>query len=238
MAEETAKAAQEIAKATGKAIDAGQQFGRFISKYLHGPLEQGIGIFEDRLKYMRWERQVRLMPRADELLRTLGLPGPTRAIPMKLAIPLLQGASLEDDDSLQDMWARLLVNAANADSGVDLKRVYIDILERLTPLEALLLDVMYRLPFETTQHNKIRTDGLPEIAIAGVENDATQAEWKEPNEAVKLALISLAHVGLIAPARTWGGGELYSAVNPTLLGKHFVAACTLVSRGEANLAAK
>ena len=67
---ETAKAVQEVAKATGKAIDAGQKFGGFISRYVAGSIEQGMGIFEDKLKYMRWERQVRLMQRAEQLLMT------------------------------------------------------------------------------------------------------------------------------------------------------------------------
>jgi hypothetical protein len=224
--EETAKAAQEIAKTTGKAIEAGEKFGRFISKYIGGPLEQSIGIFEDKLKYMRWERQLRLMQRANELLATLGISGPTRQIPAKLAIPLLQAASLEDDDYLQDMWAKLLVNAADSNSGIDLKRTYIDILERLTPLEAKILEKLYEIPFDETQHNGIRTDGLPNEVNAGKEDD-TRKNWEEPSDEVKLALISLAHVGCISPVRTWGGGELFSSVNPTLLGKYFVDACSL-----------
>jgi hypothetical protein len=144
---------------------------------------------------------------------------------MKLAIPLLQAASLEDGDYLQDLWARLLVNSAT-DSGVDLKRAYIDILERLTPLEAKLLEKIYELPFEETHHNRIRTDGLPNEVTAGKEG-VTHDDWKEPSEEIKLALINLAHVGCISPARTWGGGELFASINPTLLGKHFVEACTL-----------
>ena len=110
--EETAKAAQEIAKTAGKVVEAGERFGAFISKYIRGPLEQGIGIFEDKLKYMRWERQLRLMQRANELIRISGSTAPSRPIPIKLAVPLLQAASMEDDDYLQDMWAKLLVNAA------------------------------------------------------------------------------------------------------------------------------
>jgi len=227
--EETAKAAQEIAKTTGKAIEAGEKFGRFISQYIGGPLEQGIGIFEDKLKYMRWERQLRLMQRTNELLTTLGIAGPTKSIPAKLAIPLLQAASLEDDDYLQDMWAKLLVNATDGNSGIDLKRTYIDILERLTPLEVQLLEKLYEIPFEETQHHGIRTDGLPYEVTAGKEDDERE-DWNEPSDEIKLALISLAHVGCISPTRTIGGGEHFSSVNPTLLGRYFVDACTLRQR--------
>jgi len=224
--EETAKAAQEVAKTAGKLVEAGEKFGAFISKYIHGSLEQGIGIFEDKLKYMRWERQLRLMQRATELAKNLGLAVPSRAVPMKLAIPLLQAASLEDDDFLQDMWARLLVNASDAQSGIELKRTYIDILERLMPLEAQILEKIYQLPFEQIQHKGVRTDGLPSVATPGQEK-GNEDDWQEPSADVKLALISLAHVGCVSPTRSWGGGEFFFKVSPTLLGKHFVEACTL-----------
>ena len=58
---ETAKAAQEVAKTTGKGIDAGLELGGFFARFTGGPLEQASGIVEDKLRYMRWERQVRLM---------------------------------------------------------------------------------------------------------------------------------------------------------------------------------
>lgn len=105
MGDET-EALREIAKTTGKAIDAGQQFGGFISRFISGPLEQGIGIFEAKLKYMRWERQHRLMKHADEFMESIGIEGPTKPLPFKFAVPLFQAASLEDDNYLQDMWAK------------------------------------------------------------------------------------------------------------------------------------
>lgn len=63
---ETAKATQEVAKTTSKALVTAEKLGGFISKYIGGPLEQAVGIFEDKLKYIRWERQQRLFKRAQE----------------------------------------------------------------------------------------------------------------------------------------------------------------------------
>ncbi|NQT54700.1 MAG: DUF4393 domain-containing protein [Desulfobacteraceae bacterium] len=222
---ETAKAAQEIAKASGKAVDAGSNFGRFISRYISGSLEQGIGIFEDKLKYMRWERQQRLMVRADQFMQEIGIESPTRAIPLKLAIPLFQGASLEDNDDLQDIWAKLLVNAANKNSGIDLKRVYIDILERITPLEAQILSAIYILPFAEIQHKGVFTADLPDKAVPADEKKPPGAT--EPSEEIKLALASLSAIDCLSPTKTYGGGEAFAWVNPTFLGKSSVNACTL-----------
>ena len=185
-----------------------------------------MGIFEDKLKYMRWERQVRLMQRVEQLQLEAGLSRPTRAIPLKLAVPLLEAASLEDDDYLQDLWARLLVNAANGDSHVNLQRAYITVLEQLTSLEAAILQKIYSLPYEQTRHDGVEVGNLPEEVTVG-KDDGKGDSLPEPPEEVKLALANLARLGCIVIQKSWGGGELFIKVNPTLLGKSFVEACTL-----------
>jgi hypothetical protein len=223
---EGAKDVQEVAKTTSKAIDAVEKFGVFISRFISGPLEQAMGIFEDKLKYMRWERQVRLMQQADQLLKEISLDKPTRLIPLKLAVPLLEAASLEDDDSLQDLWARLLVNAVNGASGISLQRAYISMLEQLTPLEAVLLLKIYSLPYGETQHKGVVVGKLPQEAVVG-KDDGIEDDLSEPSDDVKLALANLARVGCVIIQKSWRGGELFTKVNPTLLGKSLVEACTL-----------
>ncbi len=226
--EETAKAGQEIAKTAGKAIDAGERFGRFVARIISGPLEQASGIIEDKLKYLRWERQARLMRRAEEFAAEVGLHEPTRPIPLKFAIPLLQGASLEDDDELQDLWAKLLVNATDADSSIPIRRVFIEILENIGPLEAHILQVVYSIPFEEMQHRGVVAKDLPHSAF--IVPDDPNFKTEAPSAEVELALANLARLGCLSPAKTWGGGEIFSTVNPSLLGKVFVEACTLRRR--------
>lgn len=220
------KAIEEVAKTTGKAIDLGRAVGSFISKYVGGTVEQGIGIFEDKLKYIRWERQMRLMQRADEFMKSSGLQAPNKSIQLKLALPLLQAATLEENDYLQDLWAKLLVNSSNENSKVELIRTYIDILERLEPLDALILEKIYSLNYQETVHIGITTKHLPDsvsIVNGEIRDDANSL----PNEGVLLSLTNLARLGCISLSKSWGGGEIFSAVHPTLLGRYFVNACTL-----------
>ena len=220
---ETAKATQEVAKTTGKAIEASQKFGGFIAKYISGSLEQGMGIFEDKLKYMRWERQLRLIDKADDILRSRGLEQPTKPIPLKLAIPLLEAASLEDDNYLQNLWINLLVNASDSEMGIELKRTYIDILERITPLEGKILESIYSLSFKESHHKGIATENLPDVAK--IITDETRKDIKEPSLEIKLALTSLSILGCISLGKTMGGGEVFTDINPTYLGKYFIEAC-------------
>lgn len=221
--EEESRTVQEVAKTTGKAIDMAREFGSFISRFIAGPLRQGLGIFEDRLKYMRWERQVRLMQRAYEFLRERGLEGPTRPIPMSFAIPLFQAASLEEDDYLQDRWATLLVNAADASFDAHIRRSYISILEDLSPLDALILEKIYYASSGTVGM-KIFTGYLPEKAILDHQGGAIQ-----PSSDVKLSLINLHRLYCLTSGGGFLGpspGEDVAFVRLTELGKRFVEVCT------------
>lgn len=221
---EPSKAVQEVAKTAGKATDLVSDFGEFIAKHIDGPVKQGIGIFEDKLRYMRFERQVRYMEQVNQLMASLGQDTPTKAIPLKLAVPLFQAASLEDDDYLQDMWAKLLVNASISGRGMELRRAYIDILERLSHLEALILEKIYSLPADRLRGSAVVTGHLPDIAFFEKEN---QENLVEPNEEIMMALANLARLGCITLPTTWDGGEIFTSVHPTVMGESLVRACQL-----------
>ena len=198
--------------------------GEFISRFISGSLEQGMGIVEDRLRYNRWERQQRLMMRAEEFRNQQGLPLPDKPIPLKNAVPLLYHATLEEDDSLQDMWARLLVNGTNESTGINIERSFIEILAQISFLDARILQAIYDLPFEKTQHASVVTENLPEYAT--VSEDKPANKYKEPPHDIKLALANLARLGCINMPATWRGSEIFSVINPTIIGKELVLACT------------
>lgn len=223
-----AEAVAEVAKTTGKAIDAGREFGGFVSRIVGRPLEIALGIFEDKLKYFRWERQLRLIDRAQKLLTERGLAQPTRQVPLGFAIPLLEAASLEEDDQLQDMWARLLVNAADANSQVEVRRTFITILENLAPLDALILE---RIAAEHTgeRDQDIWTKYLPERVL--LEKPEPEDENLHPPHDVEIALANLARLGCITSHMAWGGMAIFSCVNITALGQAFIKACASSSAG-------
>lgn len=229
---EASKATQEVAKATTKALGTAEKFGGFVSKYVGGSLEQAMGIFEDKLKYLRWERQERLFLRAQEFLEKEGIERPNNPIALKYAVPLLHAASLEENDELQDLWAKLLVNYSVASSSIEASRTYIDILERISPLEAEIITEIYSYPYEIIHHNGVGTQELPKTAIVLPENpdEPTRNAMKiEPPDEVKLALANLDRLGVLSVRRSMGGGQLFGVLNPTLLGKSFFNACTLPS---------
>jgi hypothetical protein len=223
---EIAKAVQEASKFGSRGVEAVEKLGSFVAKYVDGPLAVGMQIVEDRLRYVRWERGQRLMLRAQAFMQQAGIDRPTRPIPLKLAVPLFQAATLEDDDDLQDVWAALLVNAANENSGIDLRRTHIDILERLTAFEAKILSTIYRVEIPAG-HTGVLTEGLPEYAAVASPLTGSDNQGSEPSEEVQLALSNLLRIGCLSLETTWNGNQIFREVFPTVLGKNFIAACTL-----------
>lgn len=220
MIDEEAKATKEIAKATGKAIDAGRELGKFISKFIAGPLEQGIGIFEDKLKYMRWERQVSFMEMASKTLANRGLTVPNRTVPMKIAIPLFQAAIVEDDDDLQSIWANLLVNAADKDSGVEVTRNFVSILQDISFVEVQILEKIYSIT--EAPDDAFWTRDLPERVLT----ERPVEDIGGPKEEIALALSNLCRLGLLDSAILASGARSMIAVGQTVLGKKLYEACT------------
>jgi hypothetical protein len=221
-----AEAVQEVAKMTGNGIDAITELSHFVSEFTRAPLKAGFGIAADKLAFMRAERQLRFQIKAREMLREAGMELPTRPVPLKFAIPLFEQASLEEDDSLQDLWASLLVNAANVNSPVEMRRAYISILEQLTSLDALILLKIYSSLQGPIDKIGVVTGGLPgEVKFARFGENGEN--WPQPTPAVQLSLANLARVGCVDLGDTFGGQKYYAVVSQTVLGQAFVQAVTL-----------
>ena len=126
-----AAATEATANASKEAIQASRELGRFFS----GPAREVVGILEDYVKVVRFERRVRLAGRVRKVLIEKGMTGPTRKIPLNIAVPLLENATLEEDDDLLEVWARLLVNGSDAGSGIELRRAFVSVLAEMTLLD-------------------------------------------------------------------------------------------------------
>lgn len=240
---ESAKAAQEVAKTAGKGIDAAEKFGSFISGIVGGTLEQGMGIWKDKLKYKRYENQLIFLDSIEKKKQELGIDNhQVENITMKLGIPLFEGASLEDNTYLQDLWANLTINSINKESGFSLERSYIFALEQITELEARILITIYsEQNYENGLLHKIETAKLPESIVHSIDtvdftknlDDAiagkvveTSPPEEEPSTDIKLALSNLARLQCIKLVGTFGE-EMFSVVHPTLFGERLHNSVTL-----------
>lgn len=166
------------------------------------------------------------MDRAKTFLHARGIDAPTRPVALSLAIPLLEEGSLADSNEIQDRWAMLLANAADA-RGPEIRRAYVGILSEMTPLDAYLLDMIYDAdaaftPIENMNHAELWTGNLPHSVRVATVDDANKPP--APPE-FHVALGNLGRLGLIDSAAAFGGMANMSYVSMTELGRHFVNAC-------------
>jgi len=140
---ETAKATQEVAKATVKGLEVSEKVGGFFAKVLGEPLEMATGILGDKLKFMRWERQVRLIDRVQEINSNRKIDGKEIPVSPKLAIPIIENASLEENDVLQDLWAKLMSSAQGKESSNIIRSAFIDIIKQLEVIDVMILSSMF-----------------------------------------------------------------------------------------------
>lgn len=214
---------QEI-ETTIDAIEPGGTVGGFLARFVGEPLEQGVAIYEDILKFFQWRRQIRLMVRTEDFMRKVGLQDPSRHIPLSYAVHLFQAASLEEDDELQDLWAVLLVNWANVKSDIELDRSYISALLRRTPFEARIFEYIYSLPYGKARLAGVTMSDLLEEISANLEGKPKNGG---PVPDIELALSNLSRLGCLTFSTHREDTKIINKVFPTLFGKRFLKACTL-----------
>ncbi|MBS9777318.1 MAG: DUF4393 domain-containing protein [Gammaproteobacteria bacterium] len=155
---ETAKAVQEVAKATTKSLETSEKIGGFLAKVLGEPIEMAAGILGDKLKFMRWERQIRFMDRVNEVNCKRGIEGKEVPVPPKLVIPIIENASLEEDDLLQDLWVNLISSAQGEESSHEVRTAFIDIIKQLESIDVLILDSIFRGYIKLVDRENIYTE--------------------------------------------------------------------------------
>lgn len=185
--EEPVKVVSQVAQTVGKLTDASVKLGQFVGKLVGPAAEQYGGAIGDLARFQRAAWLLRLVDKWEAIIRARNLEGKTTPIPLKFVVPVLEKASLEDDDTLQDMWARLLANAADPGKRLQMKRVFADVLASLEPLDVRLLQFMSSQGWNMFRN--VPGGGLTIEALS----DATSAEKSE----MQIALQNLHRLGLI-----------------------------------------
>lgn len=160
-------AIEESAKAASKALDLVKASSQQIAD-VYGIL---IG---DPLHAARHRRLDAITRRTQEILRERD--AKTTALPEQIAIPLLEAAQQESRTEMQEIWARLLANAMDTDRAADVRPEFVAALQKLQPLDALLLQearALVQNPNQATVDPKIFADRLSireTLAAVSIEN--------------------------------------------------------------------
>jgi len=145
MNDEQAKAVQEVAKTSGKLVEATEKVGGFISKIIGGASTQVGGILEDWAKFYRYKNLLRIADKVEAIHAQRKIEGKTIPLPPRTAIPMLESASLEDDEILQKVWAQLIANSTDPNFKESFHPGYIEIIRQMSPNEAIILDAFLKI---------------------------------------------------------------------------------------------
>jgi hypothetical protein len=215
-----AEATKAIAETSGKAIDATAGF----AKIFKGPVAELIGCVEDKFKYVRWERQQALIAKAEAYMLGKGVMAPTRELPLPFSVLLLTAGVLEEDNELQEIWARLLVNAGDASTKMELRTAYVEILRGMSSFDVKNLKLMSEVSVASEeQFRVVETWRLPESARL---RDKAAREVGQISPELGISLANLARLGCATPAGGWDGVVLFGLMTVTDLGIALYKACS------------
>lgn len=227
--EEIAKAIQETAKLGTKGLDTAEKAAGFFAKVFKVSVEEIAGIVTDKLRFVRWRRLVQMSDEVEQILQEKGVTD-TRAVPPKLALPIFEDASLEDDPNIQHMWNHLLANAMNPDFNSEIRYGFLDMIKGITAKEAMLLNKFYG---SLRSENKVRP--LSRLVDYSITKEQLMQALEMSEDDYAVAAHNLMRLQLTAPAVLRGGVKMgpepltvykgIDAITLTPLGALFVEAC-------------
>jgi len=138
---------ESIAANTG-AIKVVAEKSESLIKSLFGKAFDEVGeIIADQVKLRRFKNQISIFEKAQKFLKEKNFD--PQKVNLKVLAPLVEFSSYEEDENLQERWAKLIANILSRPSSIVIQQNAIEILNRISNEEATLLDKIYHtLQFE------------------------------------------------------------------------------------------
>jgi hypothetical protein len=142
--ENTARAIQEVSKATGKGLDLAGKAGSYAAAVFGRSPHNLVGLLVgDWIFHWRIRQAAVLEERTLKFLAERGVKPPFEEVSPSIEMPLLDSALDETRDQLVDLWARLLAAAIDPTRRARVRQSFITTLKQMDPLDAKILEVIY-----------------------------------------------------------------------------------------------
>jgi hypothetical protein len=123
-----------------------------ILRTLAGPAAEEIGLsFKDSVQVWRFKRQIRLFTRVKEICDGACIDPQTVKLP--LLFNIVDKATLEEDDEMQDIWANMLSNSADPHRKLLVTTAYPEILRQLCIEEVRFLNRIFETRVVVPERN-------------------------------------------------------------------------------------
>lgn len=125
------------------AVETARDARRFLGKVFGSAATEFEGMLGDQMRYWRFKNMHRILSRAEEITKARDHETETLSeLPFGDAIRTIEAASYEEEESVQDLWATLIANAVDPNSGVSVKKIYVDLLQSISFAEAAFLELI------------------------------------------------------------------------------------------------
>jgi hypothetical protein len=160
------------------ALQIAKQAQDFIAAVAGHPGES-IGTTVGNFTRRRFQNVEAVGNKAHLILLDLGVK--PQEVPLTILQPLLDSASLEEDTTLQDLWANLLANAADSRNTMTFQPVFIEMLKALTAREVRFLNVLTR-DLNDVADLEMNEEGLANVYLhAGLASAHPRQSPRSPN---------------------------------------------------------
>jgi len=195
----------------------------FLQKLISPPIEELGLLLGDNVRLWRFKNQIKILQKADEYFKSKNLD--PKQIPLKVLVPLLEAASLEEDEDLQNKWAALLVNYVDSTKSFT-STVYPYILAQISTSEAKGLEYI-----GTNANSKLSTRNKVRYHDVAYRFNLFDANF---SNLLRLGVIREVHEVITEPTPTTFGSSTpvvylkeVPDIQATELGIDFLEACKL-----------
>jgi hypothetical protein len=151
---------------TSTAIEKGLDAAKgFLEKLITPAVEETGLLIKEHISYWRFKNQVKMLNKAQEYCAKNNIS--PKSISFKLLCPLLENASLEEEEILQDKWAILLSNLVDSEQNIE-NHVFPFLLGQISKEEFTALE---KITLARRARIKSQTKGLDDL-IAKKEAEA------------------------------------------------------------------
>ena len=145
-----------------------------LLKTLFGKAFEETGeMIADQVRLRRFKSQIKIFEKAEKYLKDKKID--LKKINLKVLAPLVEYSSYEEDENLQDLWAKLIKNILSRPASVILQQNAIEVLNKVSNEEVKILDYVY----DKLKNKRIeRTDKINER----IKNSKTVTPPRKPEE--------------------------------------------------------
>lgn len=111
-------------------IEKGLELAKdFLGKLISPTIEEVGLLISDNIKFLRFKNQVKILLKAKDYVEKNNIS--LKEIPIKILVPLLEKASLENEEKLQEKWSNMLVNMVDSETNFQ-NQIFPHILSQLS----------------------------------------------------------------------------------------------------------